>query len=222
MDPGLANPYPCIILAAGTGSRMGGRSKLLLSLGEKTVLVRALEAASAFCDPLVVVTGEDDEALRTNLEGFNTKGRSLSITHNTRWREGRVSSLICGMDALKGEYGGFFIAHADMPFVDASVYLLLAGAARVRTASGLQAAVIFPSCDGRRGHPVFIPDSAAPGIQALRRGESLKALMETLRCIDVKTTCKGIFEDLDTPGDYMALSARYGFSPGSGALKGQT
>ncbi len=200
---------------------MGRHSKLLLPLGERTVLIRALEAASVFCDPLVVVTGEDDKVLRINLDGFNTKGRSLSIIHNAHWKEGRVSSLICGMDALKGEYGGFFIAHADMPFVDASVYLRLSDAAAVRAASGLQPAVIFPSCDGRRGHPVFIPDYAAPGILALRSGESLKALMETLRCIDVETSCTGIFEDLDTPEDYRALSARYGFLSGSEALKGQ-
>lgn len=200
---------------------MGGPFKLLLALGGKTVLQRALERAFVFCDPLVVVTGEDDKVLRSSLENFDFTGRSLSIIHNARWREGRVSSLVCGMEALRVKHGGFFMAHADMPFVDASVYLLLARTAASRAASGLEPAVLFPSRGGQRGHPVFIPDYAAHEILALRSGESLKALMETMRCIDVETACPGIFEDLDTPEDYRALCVSYGFLSQGEALKGQ-
>ena len=162
MEQSVGAPgYPCVLLAAGAGIRMGGASKLLLPLGGETVAARAVRSALEYCDPLIVVTGKDESLLRKSLERSGFSDEQVIFVHNPRWAEGRVSSLWAGMQALKNDWEGFFLAHADMPFVDPGVYRALSEAAALRRAAFLSQALIFPALKGKPGHPVFFPPAFA-------------------------------------------------------------
>jgi molybdenum cofactor cytidylyltransferase len=200
---------------------MGSFSKLLLPLGEGTIAARAVRAAIEFCDPVIVVTGKDGESLRESLEAQGFSGERFIFTPNPNWAEGRVGSLKAGIKALAKNSEGFFLAHADMPFVDPGVYRSLGDAAAARKAAGLPPALLFPSMGGVKGHPVFFPFTFAQELLEAGKGESLKKAVRGLEQACVETTCEGIFEDVDSPEDYKRLLDKYGLaeSPGrNGAI----
>lgn len=206
--------YPCVLLAAGAGLRMKGGAKLLLPLGGETVLARAARAAIEHCDPLVVVTGKDGDLVRESLKRSGLFREKLIFAHNPRWMEGRVGSLRAGVAALGNNQEGFFLAHADMPFVDPGVYKALAEAAAARKTAQLPPALLFPSIKGKKGHPVFFPFSFLPFLLAVREAESLKETVSKLEQAWVETACDGILEDIDKPEDYERLLRKYGLAEG--------
>lgn len=191
---------------------MGGFSKLLLPLGGRTIAARATRAAIEFCDPVIVVTGKDGESLRESLEAQGLSGERFIFTHNPRWAEGRVGSLKAGIKALAKNPEGFFLAHADMPFVEPGVYRSLGDAAAARKAAGFPPALLFPSMRGKKGHPVFFPFTFTKELLEAGEGESLKKVVRELEQAWVETTCEGIFEDIDSPEDYERLLKKYGLA----------
>jgi len=220
--------YPCILLAAGSGSRMKGGSKLLLPLGDGNILVKAAKAALEYCNPLIVVTGKDsllvEECLkRAGLERADKGHTSLTggaatkrlvFVNNPRWTDGRIASIRAGIKALYSGAEGFFLSHADMPFIDPAVYRNLSEAVKARQSAGFPPSLVFPSMEGKKGHPVFFPSDFIPAILATRQAESLKTAVGCLRQVNVETTCEGIFEDIDSPQDYKRLCSKYGFTDG--------
>jgi molybdenum cofactor cytidylyltransferase len=194
---------------------MSGGSKLLLALGGETVAARAVRSALEYCDPLIVVTGKDESLLRKSLERSGFSDERLIFVHNPRWAGGRVSSLRAGMRALEKTREGFFLAHADMPFIDPDVYLALNQAAAARKAALLPPALIFPTINGKPGHPVFFPIAFAPILAAVRAAESLKEAVSGLAREYIETDCEGTVEDIDSPEDYDRLCRKYGLA-GSG------
>jgi len=188
---------------------MGSFSKLLLPLGGETVVARAVRAAIESCDPVIVVIGKEGESLREDLERKSFSGGKLIFAPNPKWAEGRVGSLKTGIKALGKTPEGFFLAHADMPFVDSGVYRSLGEAAAARRAAGLPPALLFPSIHGKRGHPVFFPFAFAPKLLESGESESLKTTVGALDQACVETTCEGILEDIDSPEDYEMLLAKY-------------
>jgi CTP:molybdopterin cytidylyltransferase MocA len=101
----------------------------------------------------------------------------------------------------------FFVAHADMPFVESADYLALA-AARERAAAlpGAGEAVFFASCGGRPGHPVLIPGAWIPAVAALGPGEKLRPFFSGRLSVLVETGERAL-RDIDTPSDYEAALA---------------
>ena len=86
-----------IILAAGSGSRLGERNsglpKCLLRLGGKTLLQRHLEILHGCgVSEIVLVLGFAREAIETELDGLNSGPRPVTLD-NPQYREGSVVSL---------------------------------------------------------------------------------------------------------------------------------
>ncbi|HWR12351.1 MAG TPA: nucleotidyltransferase family protein [Rectinemataceae bacterium] len=115
---------PCILLAAGASSRMG-RPKLLLPLDGELVVRRTARIALAHCRPLIVVTGFG----RENIEAALSCLDDIIFVFNPDWRAGMVTSVLAGIEALPADCPGFFLHHADMPFVDVEVFAVLSRAA---------------------------------------------------------------------------------------------
>jgi len=202
---------PCVLLAAGGSTRMG-RNKLLLRLGGETVVHRTARIALAFCSPLIVVTGSEPEQIRAALADFD----GLRFVHNPDWALGMASSAIAGIAELSGiegfpspELPGFFLHHADMPFVPPAVYELLAGEARQdRTKANPRA--VRPAFHGIPGHPVYFPSAYIPEIQKIHSGESLKPVLSACGSALVETGEKSVIDDCDTPEDFCRLAEAYG------------
>ena len=220
---------PCILLAAGAGSRMGdrmgarmGAGKLLLPVGGEPAVRRAALSILQSCYPVVVVTGSGAPEVEAALAGLE----GIVIARNPHWSEGMAASAIAGLDALPEGCPGFLLHHADMPFVEARVFALLAEAAAAARAGAAAVPAVQPEVAlvaaslGRAGHPVYFPASYIPAIRAVGSGERLRGVLDSLGFRLLETGCDGVVEDMDRPEDYAALIAKYGLVDSQSRARG--
>lgn len=137
-----------VLLAAGAGSRIGGRPKSLLELGGVPLIRRQLIALSgAGVDEVVVVLGHHAEHIEPVVQDF-----PVSVVRNPAPDDGQVSSLRLGLQALTGKLDAVLVALADQPLLNAQDLTDVIGAYKKRPA-GTQ--VVVPTVDGLPGNPVM-------------------------------------------------------------------
>lgn len=205
--PDQVQRFPCILLAAGASSRMNGTNKMLLQLGEKTVLRYLAESILSAASPLIVVTGSLQSEFQRVLEDLP----EVIFTHNAEWPRGMVSSAQTGIKTMlkAGDFMGFFLHHGDIPFVTEQAFSTLASEFQSRQCQGLKETALVSAFHGRNGHPVLFPTSYARAILRLGDGERLKSVLLEHGSISVETGCEGVLEDMDTKEDYEALREKY-------------
>ncbi len=159
-----ARPRPAviasIILAGGASSRMG-RPKMLLPVGDRTMLAAAvaphLEAVNG---PVVVVLGKDSRRLRAEA-GLPLDPR-LHVVVNRRWREGMSSSLRRGLEVCRGA-DAVLVALGDQPGVTAD------RVARIVAAWEPGVPLVVPVVSASRtGHPVLFAQCLWEELRGLR------------------------------------------------------
>lgn len=189
-----------MLLAAGSGSRLGLGPKALLPLNDAREpqvrhLVRALWHGG--CDEVIVVVGAEHEQVREALG----PGRHRVVV-NRAWETGMASSFRAGTAAAGDGADSVMVALADQPDIDEHVVAhLKANAARGRvTAAG------FPDERGKlvRGHPIIFPAAMAREAAALAEGDAggrawLRAHPGLIDVIDAGHLATG--RDVDTPED---------------------
>ena len=136
-----------VLLAAGSGSRLGNRPKSLLELGGVPLIRRQLIALSgAGVDEVVVVLGHHAEAIEAAVQDF-----PVTIARNTDPDAGQASSVRVGLQALAGKLDAVIVALADQPLVNAQDITALIGAFKKRG----DAAMVVPRVAGEPGNPVM-------------------------------------------------------------------
>lgn len=137
-----------VLLAAGAGSRMGGRPKALLELGGVPLILRQLIALSgAGVDELVVVLGHHAEHIEPVVQKF-----PVTLIRNPRPDDGQVSSLRLGLESLSPKLDAVLVALADQPLINEQDITALIGAYKKRPAG---AQVVVPQAGGQPGNPVI-------------------------------------------------------------------
>jgi molybdenum cofactor cytidylyltransferase len=117
-----------VLLAAGAGSRLGGRPKPLLELGGVPLILRQLIALSgAGVDEVAVVLGHHAEAVEAAVRAF-----PITLVRNPTPDAGRASSVRCGIEALSPRLDAVIVALADQPLIDAQDVTDLIGAFKKR------------------------------------------------------------------------------------------
>ncbi|MGV9778657.1 nucleotidyltransferase family protein [Streptosporangium sp. NPDC003464] len=186
-------PVAGLLLAAGSGSRLGTPKALVEFGGERLVDrgVRLLHDGG--CHPVVVVLG-----------AATAQVRGAVAVRNPEWRSGMGSSLRVGLDALPDEVRHVVIALVDQPFVGPEAVRRLIRAAR----DG--ASVAVATYGGAPRNPVLIAREHFAEVAALATGDVgarpfLRAhpeLVAGVPCDDA-----GDPADIDTPADLSALRA---------------
>lgn len=113
---GLSNRMSvgAILLAAGAGSRLGGKPKALLELGGVSLIIRQLMALSGSgVDEVVVVLGHHAKAIEAAIGKLPVK-----IVHNPAPDEGQASSVRIGLQALSSRVDAVIVALADQPLIN--------------------------------------------------------------------------------------------------------
>jgi molybdenum cofactor cytidylyltransferase len=183
-----------LVLAAGTGSRFGGR-KLLAPWRGGVLLDGALSAAlAAPVASVTVVTGADAEAV-----GAAAAGRAR-LVHAADYRDGMAASLKAGLEALPEGAGGVIVFLGDMPLIPPDIAPALAAALD----AGAPAAAPFLA--GRRGHPVALSAALFPELRSIAGDRGARDVLDALgdRLGRIETDDPGVLIDVDSPADLPA------------------
>lgn len=193
-----------VLLAAGSGSRLGGRPKSLLELGGVPLIRRQLIALSgAGVDEVVVVLGHHADAIEPVVRDF-----PVTLVRNPAPDEGQASSVRIGLAALAGRLGAVIVALADQPLVNAQDITALIGAFKRRG----DAAMVVPRVDGAPGNPVMFDAAlrdewlAGAADAACRRWRD--AHPQRVMWFDTDNARYRI--DIDTPDDLTRFTERTG------------
>jgi CTP:molybdopterin cytidylyltransferase MocA len=191
-----------VILAAGEGSRVGKNKALLEIEGTKFIerITRSLHSAQ--CQPILVVGGADEEAVRKEA------GRlAVRFVMNDDWRLGQFSSLRAGISHVDPEAIGALVTLVDHPLVAEETYVLLLEV--FRSSPGK---IIIPSHEGRRGHPVVIPARIMEEIVTSPDNWTLRNIMKKhANLIVIKEVADThILTDIDTEEELKRIDGRGG------------
>ena len=195
-----------ILLAAGESRRMDGINKLTLSVAGEPLLRRTVETLLASrLDELVVVLGHQAETAQAVLQGL-----AVRTTTNAAYREGQMSSVHRGLEALARPCDGVMICLADQPLLTAQDIDSLIDAFAQRGGS-----IVVPTYHGRRGNPIVLAYAHRARILDGGRNLGCKRLIE--HNPELVTTVEmdndhTVF-DLDTPEDYQKLRSRLQETP---------
>jgi CTP:molybdopterin cytidylyltransferase MocA len=190
-----------IILAAGFSSRLKDFKPLLL-LGEMTLLERAIRLfhQNGILDTRVVV-GHRAEDLFPLLQSCGARW-----VVNERYREGMFSSVIAGISRLEVDREAFFLLPVDIPLV------------RPQTIRDLLKAypkdgqhILYPTFQGRRGHPPLIAAAFAGDILLWKGDGGLQSFLKQYEneSLEEEVADEFILRDVDTVPDYQELVLRY-------------
>lgn len=183
----------CIVLAAGTSSRMNA-SKLLLEIDGQSMIGRVLAATQSW--RTTIVTGPSvAEAVRAT--------EKLAVIVNREPERGMAHSLrlaLAGMEAHEAAC----IVLGDKPFLTPS---LIERIVRLHTEED---DITFPVHHNVGGHPVILSPRALEAAKALPDGDTIHMLkvvpglrMNPIECDDV-----GYYTDIDTPEDLTTALQR--------------
>src|SRR5437764_8397298 len=109
-----------VVLAAGLSTRMG-RNKMLVRIGSRSLVRRAVETAlSARLDPVLAIVGHERERVEAELRGL-----SCTPVHNPEYAAGMNTSLRAGSRALPEDAEGAVLLLGDMPLAEEAMARVL-------------------------------------------------------------------------------------------------
>lgn len=206
--PGAGTVYSicmvsAMVLAAGFSTRMGGRSKALLPVGEDTFVTRIVRTfADAGIEDIVVVVGHQANEVRRVVE---QSGLPARVVVNAAFAEGQFSSVRAGLDALdRPGVDGVLMALVDAPLFSADTVRRV-----VQRFDDTRAPIVRAVRGADHGHPVLIGRSL---FEALRRADPAFGAKPIVRANvspagDVEVDDPGAFIDVDTPEEYARFVA---------------
>lgn len=186
-----------IIVAAGYSFRMK-RFKPLLSLGESTVLEKAVHSfLKGGIRDIRVVVGHRGNELYPVLDRL---GVQTIVNHN--FSKGMFSSVRSGVESLSPVVKGFFLLPVDNPMVTGDTLEKLQHAF-FTTEFG----IIYPLYQGERGHPPLISCRYVNNVINWNEPGGMRALLEQYEhdSLDVQVEDPGVLLDMDTPEDYQQM-----------------
>jgi CTP:molybdopterin cytidylyltransferase MocA len=187
-----------VILAAGSGERIGGNKALLLDRRGATFLGRLASTFGSAGYDVIAVVGSD----RSRVCEAHPR---IAVAPNPGWRRGQLSSARVGLRAALMRNPEIVALHpVDLPLVRALVIRRLTRCLTT-SGSGFDGAVPRDRGNGARGHPLLLVPGAARKLLRMRRLASLREGLTRLAILDVDCHAEpGCFRDVDDRRGYLA------------------
>ena len=152
-----------VLMAAGSGSRMGFKPKCLLRLNGTPLIERLIEClVQVGVDELIVVLGHYHQEIAP----FIPQDKVHCVL-NSNPDEGQISSQRMGLKALRQKHDSIIMALADQPLIETIDLEQLLSQFKQRPS---HTEMIFPMLDTGPGNPVIISSVARQEI--LEQGHS--------------------------------------------------
>ncbi len=192
-----------LIPAAGKSRRMG-RPKLALPLGNCTILERVVAAlrSAGIADVLVVLGPHVADLAKTARQAGahvlqlaqETPDMRATIEQGLRWLEECFGTT---------DADGFLLLPADHPTLNAAIVRDLLQAHDRHP----EATILVPTCERKRGHPVWIGWRHVAGLRAWPTDQGINAYLrqQGAATLEVPVSSPEVLCDLDTPADYERL-----------------
>jgi len=195
-----------VVPAAGHSRRMG-RAKLLLPLGDLTVIATLLATLQRpEIAQIVVVVRRDDEPLRSAVAACGAFVLTPAIDPPDM-----RDSVEHALTHLRNEFhpadtDGWLLCPADHPLLDARVLDQLLARWQQEDCR-----ILAPIHNGRRGHPTLFCWDLADEVASIPHDEGLNRLMKAHahEVVELSVDNESILTDLDTPADYDRLRASH-------------
>lgn len=183
-----------LILAAGSGTRMGG-PKSLLRVGGETFLARAARVlARPGVDWVAAVVGREVLAAAAKA----SPPTAVTLLENPRPEDGMLSSILRGLDEAEAVGADAVLLHpVDHPLVEPATV------DRVVAALHGGAVIAVPTHGSRRGHPGGFARAAWPALRAAPPGRGARAVLaDHPEWVVHVPGDPGCVLGIDTPADY--------------------
>jgi len=189
-------PVAAIVLAAGQSRRMGARNKLHLPVDGVPLLrgtVQTLQASEL--GEIIVVLGYESQSTHSLLDGLLVRS-----VYNETYLSGQMTSVHCGLSALKKESSGVLIALGDQPALTVIEINFLIDAYHNRK----NAEVVIPTFRGTRGNPIVMSPRCRSDIISGKRNLGCRKFIENNPDLVEMVEMPGssVIIDLDTPLEY--------------------
>ncbi len=186
-----------VVLAAGESIRMKS-PKLVLPFNGRTIIEDViLNILGSGLKNIIVVTGAWKEELIEKIS-------ALPVDHclNENYKQGMLSSVICGLNALPVEAEAAFIFQGDQPGIDPEVVGVM-----IEKLRRYEKGIIIPVHNRKRGHPLLIARKYFPEVIKLDPEIGLRDLMVQFPedITEVNVGNEIILRDIDTKEDYLEL-----------------
>lgn len=191
-----------IIPAAGRSRRMG-EPKLLLRIGEITLIERLIrQLQQAEISSISVLVREDDPELQKEVSRCGA-GLVVPLQEPREMRDS-VEMLLSHLEQnVKPTPGdGWLLIPADHPVVLPPVLNTLIKNWRERPES-----ITVPKYQSRRGHPTIFPWTVAKSLEAIPQGQGLNWLLKNpfTSINEVHVDEPSVLWDVDTPEDFKRI-----------------
>ena len=184
-----------LVLAAGAGTRFGGR-KQLAELDGRPLLEHALRAMTAApVGRVVVVLGALVEEVTATVDLHGAEPCPCE-----RWDEGQAASLACGLAEL-ADCEAVVVTLGDQPRMSPDAIR------RVIGARGAGAAAVRATYRGAPGHPVLLERDLFESFRDVTGDHGARNLLLSVQVREVPCEDLGGGEDVDTPAELDALRA---------------
>jgi molybdenum cofactor cytidylyltransferase len=190
-----------------------GRPKLLLPLGEQTVIARLLAALETpAIVARIVVLRRNDVELRRAVE----QGEGSAVCPDVDPPDMRAS-LLAGLDWIEERHqptdaDAWLLTPADHPVLARDVVAELLEAFHARRPRWL-----VPTCGGKRGHPLIARWDTVRDVRQLPPDAGLNSLLrrEGDHVVEHPVASPAVLCDLDTPEDYRRLVEEFAANRGT-------
>jgi molybdenum cofactor cytidylyltransferase len=184
-----------LVLAAGAGTRFGGR-KQLAELDGRPLLEHAVRAMTATpVGRVVVVLGALVEEVTETVDLHGAEPCTCE-----RWDEGQAASLACGLAEL-ADCEAVVVTLGDQPRMSPDAIR------RVINARDGEAAAVRATYFGAPGHPVLLERELFESFRNVSGDHGARNLLLSVQVRDVPCDDIGGGEDVDTPAELDALRA---------------
>ena len=207
MSPDHPSPVVGLLLAAGRGLRYrdaGGGNKLLARMpvtpasaaSASTVVAAAAQPLLAECAAVIAAVRDDDTAVAGELIALGCR-----VVRCPCADEG-MGSVLAWLVAQAPASSPLVIGLGDMPFIrPQTVRAVVRALCDDLSAAGTTNALVAPTWNGQRGHPVGFGPGWREALLALRGDQGARTLIAQAQCARIAVDDPGIVRDIDVPDD---------------------